>query len=128
MDTFGPDFDDLVDEECPAAPMQPIPVRIDGAVRNQELGSTYGGIMTASGVAYQAAVRILTADPRRRLALIMPLSQNIRIGRTQGQANAAGAVWPSATSLPVHSRDELWASCAASGQVTDISVVVERWM
>jgi hypothetical protein len=127
MDTFGPDFAELVDAEAPPVAMQAIPVAVPGAVRTQELASTYGGLATLSAVGYQTAVRVLTADPRRRNATVLALSQNIRFGRTQAQANLAGAVWLSQVPLVVHARDELWVSCATSGQSTDVSLVVERW-
>lgn len=127
MDTFGPDFDDLVDAEPPAAAMQAIPVHVDGSVMTEERATTFAGMSTLAQVPNGTAVKLLTADPRRRLATVIGLTQALRFGRTQAQATLAGAVWPATTALVIHSRDEVWVSCATAAMATDVSVIVERW-
>lgn len=127
MESFGPDFADLVDAEAPPVAMQSIPVDVQGSVMTEERATTFAGMATVAAVPFAGAVRVLTADPRRRLAVVLGLTQAIRIGRTQSQANLAGAVWPATTPLTIHARDEVWISCATSGMATDVSIIVERW-
>lgn len=106
-----------------------IPVTVDGPVMTEERASTFGGISTETAVASGAsnARQILRPDPRRRKALVIALTQDMRVGASQAAAESTGGVWPKGTPLPLTSRSELWASCATAGQTTDITVIVERW-
>jgi hypothetical protein len=127
MNSEQPDVQlgDLVGEEPYFAPVTPIPVVIQGTVMTEERASTFAGMSTSSAVDAITGARILTADPRRRYATILALTQNIRIGRNQSQALNAGAVWPANVPLVINSRDELWVSSVTS--TTDVSIIVERW-
>ena len=104
-------------------PAVAIPVTVEGVVQVDPTPPANVGFFTLAGVG-TTPVRALTADPRRRRATVIGLSQNIRIGNSQSQAQLAGIVWPAVVPVVITSRDEVWVS--ATSNTSDISIMVEQ--
>jgi hypothetical protein len=115
---------ELVGDDVHVQPLTPLPVYVVGAVMTEARATTLAGMTTVAGVA-QSGKRLLTADPRRARAIIVGVTQALRIGSSGAQAEMTGVVWPSGVPLTLTTRDEVWAS-AATG-TTDISVISENW-
>jgi len=107
-------------------PDQPIPVDVQGVVRTDELPCRTGGIFTRT-VATLPNRSLLGADPKRKLATIVPIGGDIRLGSTQAEAasDGAGGIWPNGVPLLYSSSDELWA--AGVGASRTVTVIVENW-
>lgn len=113
---------------------RPVPVCIEKPVRVQELPTQLGALTSVSvgNVATGGrAVRVLTADPRRRRARIeIPSTEILRLGTTQSAAQGeyayrlyAGTAAPGV--LEITSADELWA--VGDGAAFLVSVANEQW-
>lgn len=103
-------------------------VNVDGPVQTHALPSVSAGSRSYSGVPATAnsAVKVCNIDPRRRIARIVSIEENIIYGTTQAQADAGtGVVWPKLVVLEVTHSDEVWIRAATS--TTTVSVIVENW-
>lgn len=126
-----PDNDQVMQDETPAMPV--IPVRVEGPVRTAELPAVSGGYRTVQ--VDTNGVRILSADPRRKGAFLVPNDEDVWIGSSQAEvrvasatsADPSGALWPSGTPFPLAHRDEVWIACASFGDTTRVSVITEQW-
>lgn len=72
-----------------------------------------------------AGVKLLSADPRRKSALIIARTQDILIGANQAQAQLSGTWIPKTVLFPITACTELWA--VGDGAGTDVSVIEEYW-
>lgn len=107
---------------------QAIPVCIDTPVNTREMPSKFAGMNTVYGVTTSLAVRILFKDPKRKMATINALDQDIILGATQAQAQSgrgSGMRWPANVPFVITAYDEVWAVSYQS--TTDISVAIETW-
>lgn len=122
-----PDNDQVMQDERP--PMPVIPVRVEGPVRTAELPARGSGFTTV--VVGTDGARILTADPRRKSTLLLPVDADIWLGDSQAQVRVPttgdpiGGFWPAGTPCPLNTCDEVWAS--ASSATTRITVISEQW-
>ena len=99
-----------------------VPVRVEGPVRTAELPSVTQGI--GSDQLDTTGKLLLSADPRRKCATLLPLDQNIVLSHSQaGLAN--GATWPKLVPLVLTTADAVWAKSATS--TTEISLIIEGW-
>lgn len=103
-----------------------VPVCVKTPVRTQLLPATNGGSRKYSLVATEA-VRILTADPRRRRAVMQATGDdNFVLAATQQEAMGPfAASFQSFTLLEVTACTELWAR--AESTTVDLSVLNEQW-
>ncbi len=117
------------DDETPFEPFgYALSVNVDGPVQVHQLPSTSAGSRSFSGVAATtgSAVRVCNKDPRRRVARIVSIEENMVYGTSQAQADAGtGVVWPKLVPLEVTHQDEVWIRAATS--TTTVSVIVENW-
>jgi hypothetical protein len=120
-----PDVVEVQQGEHTGGPDVPVPVEVVGAVRVDELPTRSGGIFTRNVTT--AGIRLIGDDPRRKLATVVPVDSDIRLGHTQAEAvmDGAGAVWPASVPFVYSSSDELWVAAVAGD--TAVSVIVEHW-
>jgi len=120
-----PDMDELQQGET-GLPDCPIPVEVMGTVRVDELPCRSGGITTRQ-MPTNPNRALLGEDARRKLATIVPISGDVRLGHTQNEAMTAGAggVWPQSVPFVYSSSDELWV--AGVSATVEVTVVVENW-
>lgn len=125
-----PDNDQVMQDETP--PMPVIPVRVEGPVRTQELPARSAGYATV--LVDNGGTKILSADPLRKGAFLLPIEQDLWIGDSQAKvlvrsatSTPAGALWPAGTPFPSATCDEVWVSCALHGSTTLVSVISEQW-
>lgn len=113
---------------------QEVDVCVKGVVRVQELPTQLGALLSvavADVVAGGRAVRVLPADPRRRLArLEIPAGKVLRLGTTQGSAQGEYAYRLNAPTagpgiLPLTASEEVWA--IGDGSAFLVSVSNEQW-
>lgn len=101
-----------------------IPVKICEPAEVRELPSKRIATRTVT-VGSTAGAKLLSADPRRKFATIIPRTQDILIGASQSQAQLNGAWLPSVVPFVISSVSELWAM--GDGASTDVSVIEEYW-
>lgn len=119
---FEPSADTVMQDEHPA--LKSVPVTVEAPVTVHELPARGGGYRALE--LDTTAERILTADPRRKSAIILPVDGDIYIGDDQAQATGDGRPrWTSGVPLPITHRDEVWAS-ATTGTV-EVTIVIEQW-
>lgn len=120
------DMGDVLQDQEYDAGMVVVPVCVKEPVRTQELPTTSGGSRRYDLTATET-VRVLTADPRRRRALIQATGDdNVCLASTQ--ADAAGpfcASFQSFTLLEITSCDELWAR--AESTTLTLNILNEQW-
>jgi len=107
------------------APDRAIPVDVVNPVRVDELPARTGGIFSRQ--VPTNGHRLLNGDPRRKVATIIPISGDLRIGDTQAGAlnDGAGAVIPQSVPFLYSCSDELWAAGVVA--TVEVSVIVEQW-
>lgn len=121
---FEPSADTVMQDEHPA--FKSVPVTVEAPVTVHELPARSAGYLSLALVATDGAQRILTGDPRRKSAIILPVDGDIYIGDNQAQATGSGRPrWTSGVPLPITHRDEVWAS-SVSGTV-EVTIVIEQW-
>lgn len=113
----------------------PVPVCVKGQVRVQglptQIGAMYSVAVGSVAVAGTRAVRLLAADPRRKLAHIeIPATNTLRLGTTQAAAQGEYAyrMYSSATApgrIDVTACEELWGIGDATAFL--VSVANEQW-
>lgn len=106
-------------------PDEAIPVAVVGSVRVDELPTRTGGIFTRN--VDTTGTRLIGGEARRKLATVVAVDADIRLGHTQAEAtmDGAGAIWPAAVPFVYSSSDELWVAAVAAD--TAVSVIVEHW-
>lgn len=123
-----PDVHEVLQEE-PYTDLTAIPVKVecvDTPVRVQLLPDKGGATQTRT-VSATKATPFLSADPRRKSAVLMSLDQNILVAFSSAscQADSAMALWPKLVPLTVPATVEVWVK-AATG-TTAVSVQSFRW-
>lgn len=122
-----PEPDDIVQDETPD--MTTIPVCVEGPVQVRELPAVRAGYSTEMGVG-TIGVRLLPFEPRRKSAVIIPVTNAIWISGSQAgaQMGAAASVYvPAGTPFTICGLDQVWACSAVADQVTDVSVMTSFW-
>jgi hypothetical protein len=120
--------DDVLQDQTPDA-MLTVPVKHEGPIESIEVPAIGGGMTTV--VLDTAGANILKADPKRKLAVIMALEQDLYLGQDSANVNAGGLTvpngmeWPKNVPLVISHRDEVWASSKTS--TTKVSISIERW-
>lgn len=116
------------DERVPASVFLggPLPVKIEGAVMTRALPTKLAGIRSEQLYAANPPVRILTADPRRAKATLIPgPGAGILIGEKQNSAIAgSGALLAVGQPFVFTAADELWAACTSD---TTVAIITEAW-
>lgn len=126
--------EDVYQDTDTYGPNSPVPVCVKGVTRVQELPTQLAALTSVAVTDVLTggrAVRVLTADPRRRAARIeIPATRTLRVGTTQGAAQGeyayrlyGGTAAPGV--LPITSADELWA--VGDGAAFLVSVANEQW-
>jgi hypothetical protein len=121
-----PDPSDIVQAEYDPNETTPaVHVCVEGHVRTQELPRVSAGIRGVP-CSPDAAVRLLSADPTRAVARLIPYAGDILIGGSKQECEG-GQPAPLAvgTVLEVTAADEVWA--VAMTDATTVLVVQERW-
>lgn len=124
---LSPDPDEIVQSEEDGHKLQPFPTYVCGPVETRELPAVRAGYSTEVGVTTTLGVRLLTLEPRRKTAVIIP-TEDIWISSSQAGAasGAAGAVKiPKGLPFEITHMDQVWA-CAATAPA-DISVMSVYW-
>jgi hypothetical protein len=108
-----------------APTMSTVPVRVEGQVQTRELPALAGGWGTVQIAAGAPAVRLLTADPRRKSVTLWSDTATIGMSDSQSGAGGTGAFqWPSLSVLNITACDEVW---VASTVPTTVHVYSEVW-
>jgi hypothetical protein len=103
-------------------------VNVDGPVQVHNLPSIAAGSRSYTAVpsTVGGAVKVCNLDPRRRVARIIAIEENIYYGTTQGVADSGtGVLWPKLVPLEITHGDEVWIRAAAN--TVTVSVIVENW-
>ncbi|MFJ6530882.1 hypothetical protein ACIQMZ_37250 [Streptomyces longwoodensis] len=122
-----PEPDDVVQAEYIEA-TRPVDVVVRGPVQTRELPAKGAGYKTDQAVGTSVAVKVLPLEPRRKSAIIIPVSQDVWISASQAgaQSGAAGAMrWPAAVPYVVDHMEEVWV-CAVTG-TTDVGSESRMW-
>lgn len=116
--------DEVYQDQSPEGPT--VPVCVKNPVQTQILPTTNGGSRKYALVNTEA-VRILTADPRRRRAVLQATGDdNFVVAGTQQECMGPfAASFQSFTLLEVTACTELWARAETS--TVDLSVLNEQW-
>jgi hypothetical protein len=117
-----PDLDEVLQVENVETHL--VPVKISEPVEVRELPSKRMSMRTVS-VGTTAGVKVLSADPRRKTATLIPRTSDILVGASQAQAQLNGAWLPGVVPFVVSSVAEVWA--VGNGATTDVSVIEEYW-
>jgi hypothetical protein len=117
-----PELDEVLQTEPDDAHI--IPVKVCEPVETRELPTKRLAPRTVP-ITSTVAGKLLSADPRRKSALIVGRSSDILIGVTQAQANLTGTWYPGSVPYPTTTTGELWAK--GDGANTDVSVIEEYW-
>lgn len=119
-----------IDQEQPGhpLPMPPVPVDIQGTVPVHLVGSRAGVSRSRKVPDTAGAVKILNADPRRRVASIVTATQTVYIGTDQASVNSqTAALWPVGVVLTVTHGEEIWVLNPNNATETIVSVCTENW-
>jgi hypothetical protein len=123
-----PDPEEIVQAEEPYDPSRPINVSVCGPTQVRELPAAgYPGYKTES-VTSAVGVRLLSLEPRRKYATILPIGGDIWISSSQAgaQAGPGGAMrLPASVAHRIGHIHELWA-CADSAPVS-VSIETVNW-
>jgi hypothetical protein len=123
-----PDPDEIVQEEAEPFDARPVAVSVCGPTEVRELpASGYPGYKTET-VTDAIAQRVLTLEPRRQYATLIPQDGDVWISSTQAgaQSGAAGAMRiPAVVPYVVRHTHELWV-CAVAG-TTSVGVESVYW-
>lgn len=101
-----------------------IPVKLCEPTEVRELPAKRISTRTVAVIA-TAGSKLLSSDPRRKSAIVIARTQDIRIGSSQSESQLTGSWIPKTLILPVTSKGELWAM--GDGAPTDVSVIEEYW-
>lgn len=101
-----------------------LPVKICEPTETRELPSKRVATRTVP-ILGTAASKVLSADPRRKVATIIGRTSDIMLGSTQAQAQLNGAWIPGVVPFVISSVGEVWAM--GDGGSTDVSVIEEYW-
>jgi hypothetical protein len=119
-----PDVDEVVQEEPTETHIQPVPVTIEGPVRVQELPSRVAS--TRSYILSTTPEQILGADPRRRRALLVGVTNIIWLGTTPNDVTGPYPfALPVGVPIVLEHQAPIYAA-SATGTAT-LSMVVENW-
>lgn len=122
-----PEPEEIVQAEDGDERIPPIPVQHSGPIQTRELPGVRGGYKTESANS-TVAIRLLSLEPRRKAAVILPVDQDIWIGASQAaaQANGSSAYYvPLKTQFNIDHMDEVWAVAATSTAL--VSVATTYW-
>lgn len=100
-----------------------VPVSVEGPVQVRELPALAGGWGTVA--ATTSSSRLLSADPRRKTAVIWSDTTNIYLASSQSGARAGGFTWLANVPLVISACDEVWV--AAVTGTTTVHVYSEVW-
>lgn len=117
-----PELSEVLQEEPDDAHI--IPVKVCEPVESRELPTKRLAPRTVN-VSATVGTKLLSADPRRKSALIVARSSDIILGVTQSQAGLGGSWYPGSVPFPTTTVGELWAK--GDGASTDVSVIEEYW-
>lgn len=116
------------------APMQSVPVHVEGTVRTDEMGTRAGAIQTFYLVAGARAVKVLQTNPRRKRALVWcaaPFDTEttvVLLSATEAECNAFQGVVinniQSSNRYEFTFQDELWARPVVLSDTTGNSIVI----
>jgi hypothetical protein len=119
-----PDLDEVLQTENVEPHL--VPVKLCEPAEVRELPTKRIAPRTVS-VNTVAGAKLLSADPRRKGALIIARTQDILIGANQSGSQLNGAWVPKTVILPITSVAEVWAVADGVGVTTDVSVIEEYW-
>lgn len=117
-----PDLSDL--QQVEAEPLTAVPVKICEPVESRELPAKRISARVVN-VSSTVAGKLLSTDPRRKSATLIPRTQDILIGSSQSQAALTGAWLPGVVPFVTTTQSEVWAM--GDGASTDVSVIEEYW-
>jgi hypothetical protein len=121
---FTGDLEQVQQEDADAFPLRPIAVTIDGVAPVHLVGSRAGALFSKGIDVDPVAVKLLSADQRRRSAQILTSGQAVYIATDQASANqGVGVVLPPGILLPFTATDELWARVAAGVATVTVPAV-----
>jgi hypothetical protein len=119
------DIDDVLQDVPDPAAMMPAPVQQQGPIDVRQLPRDDGGAFSVQVTSQPR--RVLTADPRRASAVLMPRSQDIYWGRSPAQCSGGYAAWwPVGVRLDIEHTGEVWVATGA-GLTTDVTVSTTQW-
>jgi hypothetical protein len=123
-----PDPTEIVQSEEDVPVLQPLPTYVCGPVEVRELPGIRPGYFTVPNVGTAVGIRLLTLEPRRKAAVLVPIDQDIWISTSQAgaQSGAAGAMRiPVNVRFPIDHMDEIWA-CAVTSTAS-VGVATTYW-
>lgn len=115
-----PDLDEVMQVENVETHL--VPVKLCEPVETRELPTKRFSIRTVP-LTTAVGVKLLSADPRRKLARIIARTQDILLGESQTKSQLSGSWIPKSTLLPLTSITELWA--VSDTGPTDVTVIEE---
>lgn len=124
-DHTSPDPDEILQLEDtePAA----VKTTVEGPVRTQSLPRVSSGIRGVT-VPDGPPKRLLTADPHRASATIIPIGQPLLIaGSAQEVSGGQPGQIPAGIAVTFTAADELWGACATALTSMTVTVIQERW-
>lgn len=102
-----------------------VPVTVEGPARTQELPCKSAG-RRRYVVGATEAFKVLPADPRRKIARMVALTQGMYVGNTKSEAEGAYAEqWPAGVEYVVEDSGDVWVM-SVSGSIT-VSMHSSQW-
>lgn len=122
LDETQPDAGDVLQRQDP--PYAAVRVEPVGPVGVIDLPARVG-VMVSYLLSTQTQP-ILGADPRRKSALLLGLTDSVYVGTSPARVtDGTATLWPAGLPLPLSHTDPLYARAAVAGTV--LSVVSEQW-
>lgn len=119
------DMDDIEQREAAALLAAPVPVAVAGPVRMQALPSRSWSTKSRTQAVADGAVKVSSADPRRRCLTLVAEGGAVFVGPDQASCAAGvAAKWPAGLALVLTHSEDVWVSAAEDALV---SVVEELW-
>lgn len=124
-----PTVDEVQQDEAPALPLVPVPVRVDGVVRVQPMPAQGGSAKSVVLAADAASIKIAKPDPRRASIRLVAVDQKVYFGYSQAEADSStAALLPTGLVVAITNRDaEVWVRSGVAAQAATLTVINDQW-